>query len=691
MTFTISDWSVFLLFVVGVLAFALWKARRERTSEDFFLAGRNLTWWLIGISMLAANISTEHFVGMSGRGFELGLAIASYEWTAALAIVLVAWVFLPGLLRSGIYTIPEYLEYRYSAPTRGLMAAYMAIAYIFVALASVLYSGALGLWTIFDFEKIPFLNEHVGQNGMVWIIAAIAGLVMVVGGLKAVAWTDLFCALGIVCGGALLLVLGWVTLCDGQGFGHGMERLTTEAKGHLSTVKPWNHGEMPWVAVFIGGLWIPQLFYWGLNQFIIQRALAAKSLGEAQKGVLLTACLKLIIPFIIVFPGIMAYVMYRDKIALADKAYPFMVKELLPQGLKGLMLAALFGAVVGAMTSMLSALSSILTMDLYKRHVRPNAEGRELITVGRVLTVVFAVVACVWASFVPTLGEGSVFKYIQKVWGFITPGIVTAFLFGICVARTPAVAATGAMLLGIPIYSLCLWALPDVAFLHHQAISFIALCAYVMLASLLVPLSRRDGETDELHAGTLTRVVIPVVTGVIGGGLLVGPFMGILKLMAGTTEPGFTSLQVACGVGGAAACGVVMALVLRAPTPMLRLAKEPVAVPLGIGAICGLAGAAAIIAIHAYLFAEWILHPAAKAEGSAGALPPFALHVDSMLAAAAVVGLFAAGFVALRRIPAASPRSMPVTKALDLTPSPVAYIWGGIVIALVVVLYFVFP
>jgi solute:Na+ symporter, SSS family len=687
MTFTALDWSIFLIFVLGVLAFALWKARRERTSEDFFLAGRNLTWWLIGISMLAANISTEHFVGMSGRGFELGLAIASYEWTAALAIVLVAWVFLPGLLRSGIYTIPEYLEYRYSAPTRGLMAAYMAAAYIFVALASVLYSGALGLWTIFDFEQIPFLAEHIGQNGMVWIIAAIAGFVMVVGGLKAVAWTDLFCALGIVCGGALLLVLGWATLCDGQGFGHGVARLTTEAKDHLSTVKPWNHGEMPWVAVFVGGLWIPQLFYWGLNQFIIQRALAAKSLGEAQKGVLLTACLKLIIPFIIVFPGIMAYVMYRDQIPLADKAYPFMVKTLLPAGLKGLMLAALFGAVVGALTSMLSALSSILTMDLYKRHLRPGADGMELITVGRVLTVVFAIVACVWASYVPKLGGGSVFKYIQTVWGFITPGIVTAFLFGICVARTPAVAATGAMLLGIPLYALCLWALPEVAFLHHQAISFIALCAYVMAVSLLVPLSRREGEADELHAGTLTRVTIPLATALAGAGLFAGPLMGLAKAMRRSVEPGFSAFDIAVGLAAALGFGLATLLVLRVPTPMLRLAAAPARKPLGVGAITGLAGGAAVIAVHAYLFAEWILHRVAQGE----ALPPFVLHADALLVAAAVLGLFVAGFAALRRIPAAAPRSMPVTKAVDLTPSPVAYVWGFAVIAAVVALYFVFP
>ncbi|HAK94383.1 MAG TPA: solute:sodium symporter family transporter [Planctomycetes bacterium] len=689
MTFTALDWTIFLVFVLGVLGFALWKARRERTSEDFFLAGRNLTWWLIGISMLAANISTEHFVGMSGRGFELGLAIASYEWTAALAIVLVAWVFLPGLLRSGIYTIPEYLEYRYSTPTRALMAAYMAAAYIFVALASVLYSGALGVWTIFDFEKVPFLAEHVGQNGMVWIIAAIAGLVMVAGGLKAVAWTDLFCALGIVCGGALLLALGWVALCDGRGFGHGVARLTTEAGEHLSTVKPWNHGEMPWVAVFIGGLWIPQLFYWGLNQFIIQRALAARSLAEAQKGVLLTACLKLIVPFIIVFPGIMAYVMYRDRIPLADKAYPFMVKTLLPAGLKGLMLAALFGAVVGALTSMLSALSSILTMDLYKRHLRPGADGRELIAVGRVVTVVFAIVACVWASYVPALGGGSVFKYIQTVWGFITPGIVTAFLFGICVARTPAVAATGAMLLGVPIYALCLWALPEVAFLHHQAISFIALCAYVMGVSLLVPLSRREGEADELHAGRLTRVAIPVVTACIGAVLFAGPLTRLAGIVIDGAGSVGTFRDAVIGVAGAAVFGLVTVLVMRAPTPMLRLAAASAPARLGAGAMCGLAAGAAVIAVHAYLFADWIIHPAPAMDGAA--LPPFVLRADTLLAAAAVVGLFAAGFIALRRIPAAAPRRMPVTKAIDLTPSRAAYAWGIIVIAAVVVLYAVFP
>ena len=270
------------------------------------------------------------------------------------------------------------------------------------------------------------------------------------------------------------------------------------------------------------------------------------------------------------------------------------------------------------------------------------------------------------------------------MWGFITPGIVTAFLFGICVARTPAVAATGAMLLGVPIYALCLWALPEVAFLHHQAISFIALCAYVMGVSLLVPLSRREGEADELHAGRLTRVAIPLVTAALGAALFVGPLARLAGIVLGGAESAGTFRDAAIGVAGAAVFGLVTVLVMRVPTPMLRLAPAAVS-----KALCGLAAGAAIIGVHAYLFADWIIHPAPAAEGAA--LPPFVLRADTLLAAAAVVGLFAAGFFALRRIPAAAPRSMPVTKAVDLTPSRIAYAWGIIVIAAVVVLYVVFP
>ena len=237
--------------------------------------------------------------------------------------------------------------------------------------------------------------------------------------------------------------------------------------------------------MFVGGLWIPNLFYWGLNQFITQRTLASRSLADGQRGIYLAAAIKLFIPFIVVFPGIIAVELYSDQIAIPDQAYPVLMRELLPAGLAGLMFAALFGAVMSSLDSMLNSAATIFTIDVYQRHVRPDAEQRALVRVGRTATAVLVVVGCLWAPVVATMG--SVFQYIQMFWGFISPAIVAVFLFGIYSPRTPAPAASSAMLLGMPIYGLLLWLLPDVAFLHHMAITFILVSAWMVVYTRLHP------------------------------------------------------------------------------------------------------------------------------------------------------------------------------------------------------------
>src|SRR5690606_22675246 len=250
---------------------------------------------------------------MAGEGFNLGLAIASYEWMAAVTLVVVAIFFLPRFLKHGIYTIPEYLEYRYSSTARTVMAVFMLIAYVFVALAAVLYSGAKAFSSIFDFNL----------TGAVWLIGISAGIYTVYGGLKAVVWSDLIQGIALMLGGIVITYLGF------QEIG-GVERFFELSQDKLHTVLPWNLPEMTWLAVFIGGLWIPNLFYWGLNQFITQRTLGARSLEDGQRGIMLAALLKLFIPFIIVFPGIMAYHLYGDAISDGDVAYPHLIKNLLP-------------------------------------------------------------------------------------------------------------------------------------------------------------------------------------------------------------------------------------------------------------------------------------------------------------------------------------------------------------------------
>ncbi|HEV2126424.1 MAG TPA: solute:sodium symporter family transporter, partial [Chloroflexota bacterium] len=438
-------------------------------AEDYFLAGRNLSWWLIGISLIASNISTEHFVGMAGRGYELGLAIASYEWMAAITLVIVAVFFLPRFLQAGIYTIPEFLEYRYSRVARTIMASFLMLAYTFVALASVLYAGAIAVEAIFGLDLI----------WGIWLVAILAGVYSVYGGLKAVVWSDLFQGLALLAGGVIITLLGF------QRIG-GWEPFVEAAGGRLHTVLPWNHPEMPWVAVFIGGLWIPNLFYWGLNQFITQRTLGAKSLAEGQRGIFLAAFIKLLIPFIIVFPGIMAAELFPGQIGRADAAYPVLMRELLPEGLRGFMFAALLGAVVSTLDSVLNSASTIFTMDLYKPYVRPTAAPHHYVRVGRIATLGFTIFGGLWAPVVANF-EG-VFNYIQMVWGFISPGIVVAFLFGLLWKKTPPGAAVGAMLLGAPIYGLLLWSLPQVAFLHHMFITFVVLAIFMTIYTLVQPL-----------------------------------------------------------------------------------------------------------------------------------------------------------------------------------------------------------
>jgi SSS family solute:Na+ symporter len=294
-------------------------------------------------------------------------------------------------------------------------------------------------------------------------------------------WSDLIQGIALILGGVLVTVLGFKAV-------GGVDAFFELGADKLHTVLPWNHPEMPWVAVFIGGLWIPNLFYWGLNQFITQRTLGARSLKDGQRGIVLAAALKLVIPFIIVFPGIMAAELYGDTLANPDQAYPVMIRDILPAGLTGIMFAALFGAVMSSLDSMLNSAATIFTVDIYQRHVRKGqADPTGLVRIGRVATGVLVVVGCLWAPVVAQ--AGSVYEYIQMFWGFISPGIVAVFFFGLFWKKTPPVAASGGMLLGIPVYGILLWSLPGVAFLHHMMITFLVVAAYMTVVTLARPMA----------------------------------------------------------------------------------------------------------------------------------------------------------------------------------------------------------
>jgi SSS family solute:Na+ symporter len=548
---TISALSIatFLIFIVAVVAVSLYASRREDTSEDYFLAGRRLTWWLIGFSLIASNISTEHFVGMAGQAFgRVGLAIASYEWMSAITLVIVAWWLLPKFLRAGIYTMPEFLEYRYNKSTRTIMAFYLMALYVIAVLATVLYSGSRGLDGVFGFSTM--LSEQFGWSeqtsqtvallGGIWFIGIVAAAYTIYGGLKAVVWSDLIQGGALLLGGAIMLYLG-LKLCGGGELGEsggvvggsaleGWRNFRETNADKLHVVLPWNDPDVPWLAVFVGGLWIPNLFYWGLNQFITQRTLGAKSLNEGQKGIYLACIFKLIIPFIIVMPGIMAFQFFGDAIMekaggdlskAGEIAYPHMIAQLMPAAMVGVMLAALSGAVMSTFNSGINSASTIFTIDFYNAYINKESTPRDQVRVGRITTGVIALLACLVAPL-PGQFEG-VFAYIQEIWGFISPGIVAAFIGGLLIKRAPAIAGPTVLLLGAVLYAFCrvpkwifeavfessdvdgkkvlldssgeqvggivqaIYAFNNIAFLHHMAMVFIALIGTMLFITLVKP------------------------------------------------------------------------------------------------------------------------------------------------------------------------------------------------------------
>lgn len=473
MGLTPLDVTIFITFFAVVVGVSMYKSRREETSEDFFLAGRGLLWPLIGLSLIAANISTEHFVGMSGEvAKRIGLAVASYEWIAAITLVFVALFLLPKFLRSGIFTIPEYLEYRYNATARGIMALYTVVILVGVCISAVVYTGAL------------VLNVILGMNMTlaVWIVGVLAALYATWGGLKAVAWADIFQGSALIIGGAITMVLGFRAV-------GGVSSFFEANADRLHMVLPKDDADIPWTALVVG-LWIPNFYYWGLNQFIVQRSLAAKTLRHGQLGVIFAAALKLLIPFVIVIPGIMSLQLYGDELGAikGDAAYPLLVKNLIPPGLKGFILAAIAGAIVSSLASMLNSGSTIFTIDLYKRHWKKDASPRSLVTVGRIATIVFLLIVCLIAPQLDNPGFGGIFTYIQEFQGYISPGILAVFVFGMIFKKAPAAAGVTGLILSVPVYGLLQWRFGDMAFLNRMAITFVIDLIAMGLITAVAPL-----------------------------------------------------------------------------------------------------------------------------------------------------------------------------------------------------------
>jgi SSS family solute:Na+ symporter len=467
------DIGVFIAFIAVVVGVSMFKSRRERTSEDYFLAGRGLTWPLIGLSIIAANISTEQFVGMSGQGAgSVGLAVSNWQLAGSIGIVLIAFTLLPRFLQAGIYTMPEYLEYRYNSTARVLMAVTTVVIYIAVLLSAVLYSGAFTLSKVFD----------VSLTKSVWLIGSIAAVYTIWGGLKAIAWADLF-------QGGALLVGGIATFFLGLHACGGWEQFSTANAARLHMIHPASHEVLPWTGV-VSGMGIVILYYCGLNQFIVQRTLAAKTLREGQLGVIFAGALWLLIPFAIAMPGIMSYQLYGTQMKSPDEAFPMLIRNLIPAGMRGLMFAAIAGAVISSLASMLNSVSTILTMDIYGRLFDRNASQKRLLLLGRFTTGVVVAAACLLAPRVGDPKFEGVFNYIQRLQGYIWPGVVAAFLFGMLVPQAPGVAGVAALICGPILYGLFQKFAPQLHFLIQVGVVFELVLLIMGLITFFKPLDK---------------------------------------------------------------------------------------------------------------------------------------------------------------------------------------------------------
>lgn len=514
MTLSLTDLVVFAVFLGAVMWVSLRASRNTGSEKGYFLAGRNLGGWAIGMSLVATNVSTEHFVGMSGSAAtDIGLAIASYEWTAAAALIVIGWFLLPRYLQSGIYTMPEFLERRFDRGTRTVLAALLTLATVFVAMATVLYAGAVALNAIFSLpEQLggalglePAAAETAATLLGVWGIGVAASAYTIYGGLRAVVWSDSIQGVALLGGGALVLWLGFAAVGEGQGVLAGAAVFFAENRERLRAVLPADHPEVPWTAVFVGGLWVAQFFYWGVNQFITQRTLAARSLAEGQRGILVAAWLKILVPFLICLPGILAVQLYGDRIAHPDQAYPVLVRELLPPALRGVLLAALAGAVMSSFNSMLNSASTMYALDLHPRLRGSRGRASDPVRAAKIASAAFAVAACLWAPFIG--GFPGVFRYIQTVWGFVTPGIVAVFFAGVLTRRVPAFAARAGLLAGIPTYGLLRLLWPETAFLHHMGISFLLVAGGLAVAARRWPRAEAATEPERAPAGAADRAV----------------------------------------------------------------------------------------------------------------------------------------------------------------------------------------
>lgn len=508
-----ADLIVFFLYFAVVVIYGLYIYRKKKnvqtSSQDFFLAEGSLTWWAIGASLIASNISAEHFIGMSGSGFAIGLAISSYEWMAAGTLVLVAIFIIPVYLKNHIYTMPQFLSVRYNNTVSTIMAVFWLLVYVLVNLTSILYLGSLAIASI---SGIPFG----------WCIAALSFLSILVtlGGMKVIGYTDVIQVIVLIAGGLVTTYLALSLLADNFGLNgniwKALSLLRKQAPEHFHMIfsksDPY-YPELPGLSVLFGGMLVNNLAYWGCNQYIVQRALGA-DLPTARKGILFAAFLKLLIPIIAVLPGIAMFVMHQQGmfqqemmvkgIVKPDHAYPTLM-NLLPAGLKGVAFAALTAAIVASLAGKANSIATIYSLDIHKKFIQPSASETMLVRTGRwVVIISMAIAACITPAL-QTLEQA--YQFIQEYVGFVSPGVLAIFLLGFFWKRTTSRAALIGALITIPLSVLLKLlpvytqdAFPSIPFLNRMVITFVVVSVVMMVTSLYFSKNDPEPNTMEVNA-----------------------------------------------------------------------------------------------------------------------------------------------------------------------------------------------
>ena len=507
----ILDITIFVLYGVLIIGVGNWLARskgKERSSNDYFFANKSLPWFLVGSSIIAANISAEQFIGMSGSGYAIGLGIATYEWIAALILIVVAKYFLPVFVEKKIFTMPQFLALRYDNRIKTILAIFWISLFVFVNLTSILYLGALTLKAVFGIKLV------YGIIGL----ALFSLLYTIVNGLKAIASTDIIQVFFLL-GGGLITTFFAVNKVGGdtgiiEGFKAMFEMVPDKFHMIIEKSDP-NFTYLPGIRAIFGGIWIAGIYYFGANQYIIQKAFGAKSLKEAQKGMIFASYLKFILPFVVVIPGIAVFALSAD-IGKADEAYPWLLENIVPAGLKGLIFAALIAAIVSSFSAIINSTSTIFTMDLYKPYFNKNASEKRLVAVGRISGVVAMTIAVIVAPLLGSIDQA--FQFIQEYTGMISPGITAIFVLGMFWKRTTSGAALWGTIISIPVSAVLKFLFPEIPFLDQMFISFLFISFFIIVVSLIdrrkydnkgLKLSREIFRTDKTF--NLLSIVIVLI------------------------------------------------------------------------------------------------------------------------------------------------------------------------------------